>query len=94
MSDYIFSEDEIERAFYDFVAAQGYEPDHKGWKPDGNRRTARLKSSADKGHESSAKALLYIDKPANGWIYDYRRGEYIGWNYWETLKGARAKLAA
>lgn len=94
MSDYIFSEDEIERAFYDFVAAQGYEPDRKGWKPDGNRRTARLKSSADKGHESSAKARLYIDKPANGWIYDYRRGEYIRWNYWETLQGDRAKLEA
>lgn len=94
MQDYNFSEYEIEAAFYDFVAAQGYEPDYKGWKSDGERRTARLKSSADKGRESSAKARLYIDKPANGWIYDYRRGEYIRWNYWETIQGDRAKLDA
>ena len=77
MSDYSFSEHEIEAAFYDFVALQGYEPDYKGWNTDGERRTARLKSSADKGRESSAKARLYVDTPANGWIYDYRRGEYI-----------------
>lgn len=94
MSDYIFSENEIERAFYDFVAAQGYEPDYKGWKADGERRTARLKSSADKRRESSAKARLYADKPANGWIYDYRRGEFIRWSYWESIGGDREKWEA
>lgn len=94
MSDYIFSEREIEEAFYNFVAAQGYEPDYKGWKSDGERRTARLKAPADKGHESSVKARLYVDKPANGWIYDYRRDEYIRWNYWEAIKGDRGRLEA
>ena len=94
MSDYSFSEHEIEAAFYDFVASLGYEPDYKGWKSDGERRTARLKSSADKGRESSAKARLYVDKPANGWIYDYRRDEYIRWNYRETIQGDRARLDA
>lgn len=94
MSDYSFSENEIERAFYDFVAAQGYEPDYKGWKADGERRTARLKSSADKRRESSAKARLYADKPANGWIYDYRRGEFIRWSYWESIGGDREKWEA
>lgn len=94
MSDYSFSEHEIEAAFYDFVASLGYEPDYKGWKSDGERRTARLKSSADKGHESSAKARLYVDKPANGWIYDYRRDEYIRWNYRDTIQGDHAKLEA
>ena len=94
MSDYSFSEHEIEAAFYDFVAAQGYEADYKGWKADGERRTARLKSSADKGRESSAKARLYTDKPANGWIYDYRRNELISWSYWESIGGDREKWEA
>ena len=94
MSDYSFSEYEIERAFYDFVAAQGYEPDYKNWKPDGVRRTARLKSSADKGHESSAKARLYVDKPAKGWIYDYRHDVYLRWNYLDAIGGDRKKHGA
>lgn len=94
MSDYSFSEYEIERAFYDFVAAQGYEPDYKNWKPDGVRRTARLKSSADKGHESSAKARLYVDKPAKGWIYDYRHDVYLRWNYLDAIGGDRKKHEA
>lgn len=94
MSDYSFSEYEIERAFYDFVAAQGYEPDYKGWKEDGNRRTARLKSSADKGHESSGKARLYVDMPANGWIRSYRDNVYIEWKYEDAIKGDRERLNA
>lgn len=94
MSDYSFSEHEIEAAFYDFVALQGYEPDYKGWKEDGERRSARLKSSADKGRESSAKARLYVDKPANGWINDYRGDDYIRWSYWDAIKGDRERWEA
>lgn len=86
---YDFSPAAIHAAFSDFIHSHGYEV-VRDWKPKGTGEETRLKLPTQRREDSSARARLYTDKPAQGWIEDFH-GDFYEWRYLDWIGADKTK---